>query len=66
MSKKKSKGEEEAGQAPAEESQVRPDEVADVKPKKKGRADEGARRWMGPRTLRLTRKRRPSQSRRWS
>ena len=42
MSKKKSKGEEEAGQAPAEESQVRPDEVADVKPKKKGKADEGA------------------------
>ena len=41
MSKKKSKGEEEAGQAPAEESQVRPDEVADVKPRKKGRADEG-------------------------
>ena len=42
MSKKKSKGEEEAGQAPAEESQVRPAEVADVKPKKKGKADEGA------------------------
>ena len=42
MSKKKSKGEEEAGQAPAEESQVRPDEVADVKLKKKGKADEGA------------------------
>ena len=42
MSKKKSKGEDEAGQAPAEESQVRPDEVADVKPKKKGKADEGA------------------------
>ena len=42
MSKKKSKGEEAAGSAPAEESQVRPDEVADVKPRKKGRADEGA------------------------
>ena len=42
MSKKKSKGEDEAGQASAEESQVRPDEVADVKPKKKGKADEGA------------------------
>ena len=42
MSKKKSKGEEEAGQAPAEESQVRPAEVADVKPKKKGKADAGA------------------------
>jgi len=42
MSKKKSKGEEEAGQAPADESQVRPAEVADVKPKKKGKADEGA------------------------
>ncbi len=42
MSKKKSKGEDEAGQALAEESQVRPDEVADVKPKKKGKSDEGA------------------------
>jgi polyphosphate kinase 2 len=42
MSKKKSKGEEEAGQAPAVESQLRPDEVADVKPNKKGKADKGA------------------------
>src|SRR5512136_1855739 len=42
MSKKKSMGEEEAGQALAAGSQVRPGEVADVKPKKKVKADEGA------------------------
>ena len=42
MSKKKSKGEDEAGQVLAEGSQARPDEVADVKPKKKGKADAGA------------------------
>ena len=50
MSKKKSKGEAEAGQAPAEESQVRPDEVTDVKPKKKGKPAEGRRRRAGPGT----------------
>ena len=39
MSKKKSKDEDEAGQALAEASQVRPDEVAAVKPKK-GKSDD--------------------------